>query len=109
MNHGHHLLEDGTFVLFNNGYTDVSHVFEFRLEESAGAFTATLVKDYAGDASSDNLGDVQRLPGGNTLVIYATDRKIVELDENWNEVQTLSVRVGYASFRPTLYGPPLRL
>jgi hypothetical protein len=109
VNHGHHLLEDGTFVLFNNSYTDVSHVFEFRLEDSAGAFTATLVKDYAGDGSSDNLGDVQRLPGGNTLVTYATDRKIVELDENWNEVQTFSARVGYASFRPTLYGPPLRL
>jgi hypothetical protein len=56
-----------------------------------------------------NLGDVQRLPGGNTLVTYTTDAKIVELDPSWNEVQTFSARVGYASWRPTLYGPPPRL
>lgn len=107
--HGHHLLEDGTFVLFNNTYTDMSHVFEFHLTSTPSAFTATLIEDYVGDGLSNNLGDVQRLPGGNTLVTYATDRKIVELDPNWNEVQTFEVRVGYANWRPTLYGPPLRL
>jgi len=107
--HGHHLLEDGTFVFFNNSYTDTSHVFEFRLSSSPNSFTATLVKDYAGGGASDTLGDVQRLPNGNTLVTYATDRKIVELDSNWNEVQTFELRVGYSNWRPTLYGPPLRL
>ncbi len=55
------------------------------------------------------MGDVQRLPGGNTLVTYSTDAKIVELDSSWNEVQTFSARVGYTSWRPTLYGPPPRL
>ena len=54
------------------------------------------------------MGDVQRLPGGNTLVTYSTDGTIVELDSSWNEVQTFSVRVGYSSWRPTLYGPPPR-
>ena len=109
VNHGHHLLPDGTFVLFNNSYTEVAHVLEFRLNATPGAFTATLVRDYAGDAASTNLGDVQRLPRGNTLITYATDGKIVELDASWNVVQTFSVRVGYSSFRPTLYGPPARL
>jgi len=66
------------------------------------------VKDYAGTASSNTLGDVQRLPGGNTLVTYSSDGKIVELDPSWKEVQTFSVRVGYTSWRPTLYGPPAR-
>jgi hypothetical protein len=103
------LLEDGTFVLFNNSYTATSHVFELKLDATPSSFTATLVKDYAGNGSSTNLGDAQRLPGGNTLVTYATDWKIVELDSSWNEVQTFSGRFGYSNWRPTLYGPPLRL
>jgi hypothetical protein len=107
--HGHHLLEDGTFVLFNNTYTGTSHVFEFRLNSTPSSFVATSVKNYSGNGSSINMGDAQRLPGGNTLVTYATDGKIVELDSSWNEVQTFSVRVGYSNWRPTLYGPPMRL
>jgi hypothetical protein len=107
--HGHHLLEDGTFVLFNNTYTEISHVIELGLDSNPNEFTATVTEDYAGNALSNNLGDVQRLPGGNTLVTYATDRKIVELDSQWNEVQTFEVRVGYSNWRPTLYGPPARL
>ena len=108
VNHGHHLLEDGTFVLFNNGYEHLAHILEFKLNATPTSFAAMLVKEYAGDHSSDTMGDVQRLPGGNTLVTYSTDGIIVELDPSWNEVQTFSVRVGYSSWRPTLYGPPAR-
>jgi len=107
--HGHHLLDGGTFLAFNNGPIDApGHVFEFALSTAPGAFGATVVKDSAGTAASNNLGDVQRLPGGHTLVTYATDGKIVELDPAWNVVQTFRVNVGYASWRPTLYGPPPR-
>jgi len=106
--HGHHLLDDGTFLVFNNTYTAVSHVVAFALNATPTSFAATLVKDYAASASSRNMGDVQRLPGGNTLITYATDDKIVELDAGWTEVQTFSGRFGYATWRPTLYGPPLR-
>jgi hypothetical protein len=109
VNHGHHLLEDGTFVLFNNGETGNSHVVELKLNDRAGSFSATPVKDYAGDIAEGTLGDVQRLPGGNTLVTYSGDGTILELDSSWNEVQRFSVRVGYSSWRPTLYGPPARL
>ncbi|MFO7181640.1 MAG: aryl-sulfate sulfotransferase [Pseudomonadota bacterium] len=108
VNHGHHLLRDGTFVVFNNTYGNVARILEFRLDATPNAFSATLVRDYAGEYASYNLGDVQRLPRGNTLVTYATDRKLVELDSSWSVVQTFSVRVGYSSFRPTLYGPPAR-
>ncbi len=106
--HGHHLLEDGTFLAFNNTYTDTSHVFEFKLDVTSSTFTAKVVEDYSGSNTSTTMGDVQRLPGGNTLVTYSTDGKVVELDASWNEVQTFSARIGYASWRPTLYGPPLR-
>ncbi len=106
--HGHHLLEDGTLLAFNNGYTGPGRVFEFKVDLTPGSFNATQVKEYEGTASSFNMGDVQRLPGGNTLVTYSTDAKIVELDANWNEVQTFSARVGYTNWRPTLYGPPTK-
>jgi hypothetical protein len=107
--HGHHLLDDGTLLLFNNGGDDTpAHVLAYRLDDAPGAFTATLVNDHVGSASSGTLGDVQRLPGGNTLVTYSTAGRIVELDPSWNEVQIFVVRVGYSSWRPTLYGPPAR-
>ena len=107
--HGHHLLEDGTFLAFNNTYTAISHVFEFQLNATPSSLTATVVEDYASTGASTTMGDVQRLPGGNTLVTYTTDGTIVELDPSWNEVQTFSGRFGYSNWRPTLYGPPLRL
>jgi hypothetical protein len=109
VNHGHHLLDDGTFVMFNNGIMGMSHVLELDLNATPSSFAATLVKDYTGSCACSTLGDVQRLPGGNTLVTYPTDAMIVELDSSWNEVQTFSARVGYSSWRPTLYGPPARL
>jgi hypothetical protein len=109
INHGHHLLEDGTFLLFENLYATMSHVIELELNATPTSFAATLVEDYVGAGSSATLGDVQRLPGGNTLVTYSADGAIVELDSSWNEVQTFSARVGYSSWRPTLYGPPTRL
>jgi hypothetical protein len=107
--HGHHLLEDGTFLVFNNSYGEPSHVLELMLTPTASSFAATVIEDYTNTAASMNLGDVQRLPGGNTLVTYSTDGKLVELDADWNEVQTFSARVGYTTWRPTLYGPPPRL
>jgi hypothetical protein len=109
VNHGHHLLDDGTFLLFNNGNGGNSHIFEFDVTASDSAMTATLVKDYTGSSSSMVLGDVQRLPGGNTLISYSTSGKIIEVDSSWQVVQTFTGSVGYASWRPTLYGPPARL
>jgi hypothetical protein len=111
VNHGHHLLDDGTLLVFNNTDTDgPAHVLEFQLDDTASALVATLVHDETGTTATPTLGDVQRLPGGNTLVTYSEAGQIVELDGEWNEVQTFTVRgVGYASWRTTLYGPPLRL
>ncbi|HEY7376367.1 MAG TPA: hypothetical protein VIF57_29675 [Polyangia bacterium] len=108
VNHGHHLLQDGTFVLFSNGENDASHVLELALHDTPSSFTATRVHDYTGDVTDETLGDVQRLPGGNTLVTYSGYGPIVELDPDWNVVQTFSARIGYSSWRPTLYGPPPR-
>ena len=106
--HGHHLLEDGAFVLFDNESVDEARVFEFQLDAEPGALRATLVEEYVGTAASSNLGDVQRLPSGNTLITYSAAGEIVEVDPDWNPVQTFGVRIGYTSWRPTLYGAPFR-
>lgn len=101
--HGHHLLDDG-IVIFAN---------------SAGAGKASAVIEYALDGSertryesaygATNLGDVQRLPGGNTLITYSTDSIIQEIDSEENVVLEISgggTRIGYALWRDTLYGAP---
>lgn len=90
------------YVPFDDSFTISDRNPKALLKVSATAF------GHAGRElhASSNLGDVQRLPGGNTLITYSSDGQIVEVDSDWNEVQTVSVRVGYSSWRPTLYGTP---
>jgi Arylsulfotransferase (ASST) len=109
VNHGHHLLDDGTMLLFNNNTGgSPSDVLEFKLN-TAGTMTATSVKDFtSGSLTSNVLGDVQRLPNGNTLITYSTSGEILEVDPSWAPVQTLTGSYGYADWRQTLYGPPPR-
>src|SRR6185437_9248572 len=88
VNHGHQLLDDGSLLVFNN--TDsayAAHVLEFQLDDTPSSLTATMLRDYTGTAASATLGDVQRLPGGNTLVTYSNEGTIVEVDASWNVVQ----------------------
>jgi hypothetical protein len=113
VNHGHQVLDNGNFLFFNNGAyrsTTPSLVLEYSLSAS-GALQATQVKSYASstNAHSDSLGDVQRLPNGNTLIVFSNDGLIEEVDSSWNVVQTLQASsFGYADWRETLYGPPPR-
>ncbi len=113
VNHGHQLLDDGTFLFFNNtlyGKTSPSSALEFMLNAST-SFSASELEHWSGDGAehSDTLGDVQRLPNGNTLVTFSNDGVIYELDPTWKVVQSLSASsFGYSEWRPTLYGPPSR-
>ncbi|MBN2573949.1 MAG: aryl-sulfate sulfotransferase [Deltaproteobacteria bacterium] len=113
INHGHQILDNGNFLFFNNGdyrSTTPSSVLEYTLSTS-GTMQANLVKSYASSSKSrsDSLGDVQRLPNGNTLVVFSNDGLIEEVDSSWNVVQTLKASsFGYADWRETLYGPPPR-
>jgi len=109
VNHGHHLLDDGTMLVFNNNTNgSPSDALEFKLN-TAGTMSATSVKDFAsGSLTSNVLGDVQRLPNGNTLITYSTSGTILEVDPSWATVQTLTGSYGYADWRETLYGPPPR-
>jgi hypothetical protein len=116
VNHGHHLTDEGTFLIFNNngegggggggfGGGGPSPVIEFQLDEAT--MTATRVWEYTSGESSPTLGDVQRLPNGNTLITYSNAGTIHEVDPSGNVVQTItsSGSFGYTMHRPSLYGP----
>lgn len=111
--HGHHLLSDGSLLVFNNfASEDVeeSRILEFDLSTAAESVDVIPVKEYVGTHKTAILGDVQRLPNGHTLITYSTAGKLVEVDAQWNVVQTFtSSGFGYAEWRPSLYGPPARL
>jgi len=108
VNHGHDFDANGNMLIFNNGQSGSSHVFELKITESTSAISTTTVKDFAPGTSSNTLGDVQRLPNGNTVITYSNAGQILEVDSSWSTVQTLKGGFGYADWRATLYGPPGR-
>jgi len=113
VNHGHQVLENGNFLFFSNGEyrsNTPSSALEFSLSTS-GTMQATELESYtsATGAHCDSMGDVQRLPNGNTLVVFSNEGLIEELDPSWKLIQTLEASsFGYADWRETLYGPPPR-
>jgi hypothetical protein len=61
----------------------------------------------SGDFSA-NLGDVQRLPGGNTLVTYSNASIIKEIDASGSvvlEIDGGGSAFGYTLWTPSLYVP----
>jgi hypothetical protein len=56
------------------------------------------------------LGDVERLPNGNTIIDYATADTIEEVDAGGNVVLQIRSNVTFAFFdkRPSFYGPPTK-
>jgi len=70
-NHGHHLLESS--IVFFKARMYPSPVFEYRLTETATSLSASQIWSYnpGGDRGTGLLGDVQRLPNGNTLITYS--------------------------------------
>jgi hypothetical protein len=88
------------------GGSSSTHIFELKLTETASALSFTTVKDFTSSNSSGTMGDVQRLPNGNTLITYSNGGTILEVDPSWATVQTIKGSFGYAEWRETLYGPP---
>jgi len=115
--HGHHLLSDDLLLYFNNGDMTggmPSPVKEVTLDLSS--MTATNGFSYSssecsGSCVSQFMGDVQRLPGGNTLVTYSSMGIAHEVDPAGMMIRSLRLpgnSAGYTEHRPTLYGPPPR-
>jgi hypothetical protein len=112
-NHGHHLLPDGRFVFFNNlGDGSAPSTSMVRaLDLDTEALTATALWSYK-VALTVMMGDAQWLPNGNVLVTQSSPPgRIDEIDPSGRTIATFdfgsyTYDLGYAEFRPSLYGPP---
>lgn len=111
--HGHCKLENGNIILFNNNinigsFGAGSLVLELAVDEST--HRAVEIWRYDGDADSSTLGDVQRLPNGNTLVTYSNSGLMHEVNGATQLVQSFAWASGgglsYADRRMRLYGAP---
>jgi hypothetical protein len=104
VNHGHHLLSDSILIFANSGGgQNSSAMIEYDL-------SGTEIDRYDSGDQSQNLGDVQRLPNGNTLVDFSNDGVIHEIDPSGTLLVEITGtggmnRFGYATWTPTLYGP----
>jgi hypothetical protein len=106
-NHGHHLLDNSILIFANKGGSNASAVFEYDLDGKK-------LMSYDSGRSAQNLGDVQRLPGGNTLISYSNSQSYIhEIDKNQKLVLEIDLgagtsgpSLGYILWHASLYGPP---
>jgi hypothetical protein len=108
--HNLHVISATDILMFNNGAANAgSNAIEMTLDLTAK--TATKTWEYTAMPLISNvvMGDVQRLPNGNTLVSFSTQGVIHEVDASMNLLQSISWgtggAIGYVIKRPTLYGP----
>ncbi len=113
--HQHHVLED-SILIFNNrgseansGFNTPSRALEFSLDETK--MTASQIWEYdSGTLNSMAMGDVKRMPNGNTLVVFSTSGVLQEVDAEGELLREISFgaggAVGYIEWREKLYGPP---
>lgn len=114
--HGIHILSPNRFVYFNNGPMSGggmgSQVHELTLD--LNAMTATRVWTYTAMPRISNiqLGDVQRMSNGNTVVAFSTQGVLQEVDAQGTLLQEivwpLGGAFGYIHKRASLYGRPPR-
>lgn len=107
--HGHHLLAADTLLFFNNGSMQGNNSVIREVALDAGSSMAEFTAfSYASEYGSGTMGDVQRLPSGNTVVTYSNDGVVQEVGPDLEPVQTftLSTGTGYGCHRPSLYGAP---
>ena len=103
--HGHQLLDNSIILFANNGTAggNKSQGIEYGLD-------GHLIKAFTSRGGATNFGDVQRLPGGNTLVDFSNASVMKEIDAQGNVVLQINgasgTRFGYALWQETLYGPP---
>lgn len=100
--HGQHLLDESILVFANAGAgQNASTAVEYDL-------TGAEIWNYDSGFFTANLGDVQRLPGGNTLVTYSNDSVVHQVDPDKNlvlEFDGQGSNIGYLLWTPSLYEP----
>jgi len=106
VNHGHHLMPDGTFLFFNN---NANEAWGYKLNTANMTASKTFMYTASG-ATSMVLGDVQGLPNGNILITFSTSAQIHEVTPTGTLVMKATTSsttgFGYSEFRESLYGPP---
>jgi hypothetical protein len=123
--HGLHVLGIDHLMVFNNnsrnsmggigasgGDGSGSIAMELKLDLSAKKVTKIWSYKPSDGIQNDIMGDLQRLPNGNTIVGYSTQGVLHEVDASGAVLQTLEwplgASFGYIQKRATLYGPPPR-
>jgi len=110
--HGHQLLAPDRLLFFNNQTAKEkrSRALEVTLDFVAGAATYAPFEYSVEGLSSQVLGDVRRLPGGNTLVTYSVGAGLLhEVDPYGTLVRQVDLPggpCGYTDFRESLYAAP---
>jgi hypothetical protein len=118
--HGIHLLGVDRLLLFNNnsrnnplggsaGGTGMGSIaIEMQLDLTGKVATRAWSYTASPGVQNDVMGDVQRLPNGNTIIAYSTKGVVHEVDSGGRVLQTLTFpsSLGYIEKRATLYGPP---
>jgi len=110
--HGLHLVDLTHILVFNNNIngTGGANALEFLLDPTAR--TATRIWSYTASPAItiQVMGDVQRLPNGNTVVGYSTKGALHEVSSTGTLLQSWiwpgGATFGYVEKRATLYGPP---
>jgi hypothetical protein len=113
-NHGIHLLGLDHLLIFNNnnGGSGGSVVREYMFNPTSK--TGMQIWSYTASPAQANMvmGDIQRMPNGNTVVCYSTRGVIDEVNAQGMLLQRMTAagtgNFGYIEKRATLYGPPPR-
>jgi hypothetical protein len=94
----------------SGGTGNGSLAIEIKLDLSAKKVTKVWSFQGAANLQNDIMGDVQRLPNGNTVVAFSTKGAIEEVDSSGAILSDwsfpLGAEFGYIEKRATLYGPP---
>ena len=104
-------LDDDRIVIFDNGPIDglVSRAVEYELDLDAGV--AELVWEYTDDPAcyTAALGDVVRLPDGDTLVTFSSQGQVDQVRPDgelvWRLRSSMGAGIGYTDWREILYEP----
>ena len=101
--HQHQLTEDGILVFDNQALeSQESRVVEYALDEETG--TLSLIWKYVPEPSfyTHGLGDVYRLPSGNTRIVWSAQGQIDEVtpegELRWQLSASLGGGIGYADW-----------
>ncbi len=123
--HGLHVLGLDDLLIFNNNSRNVAGSFASAGGDGSGSIATEFKLDLTGNKVSqiwsykssdgiqnDVMGDVQRLPNGNTIVAYSTQGVLHEVDSSGTLLQELNwplgASFGYVQKRASLYGSPPR-